>query len=149
VPGVSEAQPAVGRLDIVVLDCPDARALAAFYSALLGLAVLDEDDGWVALGTGDGTGPGTGTGSGGGAGAKLAFQQVDNYQPPKWPGRRRPQQAHLDIAVPDLAAAEERSIELGAEPLSKVRGPAAAPWRVYADPAGHPFCLVTEEFSRK
>jgi Glyoxalase-like domain len=48
-----------------------------------------------------------------------------------------PQQVHLDIRVRDIAAAEVRGARAGAAPL-----PSTEPgFRVYADPAGHPFCL--------
>ena len=40
--------------------------------------------------------------------------------------------------VDDVTAAGRRVLELGARPLST----AAEPCTVYADPAGHPFCLV-------
>ena len=39
----------IGRLHHVVLDCPDPAALAAFYSALLGLPVTYRDDDWVVV----------------------------------------------------------------------------------------------------
>jgi hypothetical protein len=65
----------------------------------------------------------------------VAFQGAADYQPPSWPTPDRPQQFHLDVMVDDLAVAEARVISLGARPL---RGGD----RVYADPAGHSFCLI-------
>ncbi len=121
----------VARLDVVVLDCPDPQALADFYGALLGLPTRADPDGsgWVAL-------------SRSGQGAPvLAFQPVEDYRRPVWPDGV-PQQSHLDLAVADLAAAEARALELGATPLTHALDP-TQPWRVYADPAGHPFCLCT------
>lgn len=120
---------AIGRLAWTALDCPDARGLAAFYSAITGW-VVDEassDGGWVQL---DGQG-----------GAALAFQQVDDYRPPQWPGQEHPQQAHPDFYVADLAAAEARVLAAGARKHAVQPSPDA--WRVYLDPAGHPFCLIT------
>ncbi|HYT09094.1 MAG TPA: VOC family protein [Mycobacteriales bacterium] len=122
----------VGRLDIVVYDCPDARALAGFYAALLGREVLDAADDWVTLST-DGAG-----------GPKLAFQRVDGYQPPRWPSRRHPQQMHVDVQVSDLATAAQSALGLGARAVSEVFAADSTPWRVFVDPVGHPFCLVTE-----
>ena len=68
----------------------------------------------------------------------LAFQQVEDYRPPQWPGQEVPQQAHLDVRVKDLDEAERQVLEIGATSLD--RGTDA--FRVYLDPAGHPFCLV-------
>jgi hypothetical protein len=67
--------------------------------------------------------------------AGVAFQVAPDHQPPQWPDPNRPQQVHLDVMVDDQAAAEARVIELGARPL-------AGGDHVYADPAGHPFCLI-------
>jgi len=122
---------AVGRFDTVVLDCPDPRALAEFYAGLLGQEIADDgDDGWQSL-TGDG------------AGVSLAFQRATNYVPPGWPDGP-PQQLHLDLTVDDFVTAHERAVALGATPLSPTTAPEpekVSGFRVYADPAGHPFCL--------
>ena len=71
-------------------------------------------------------------------GIVLAFQRVTNFLAPDWPDPKRPQQLHLDIDVPEPGEAHERVVGLGARLLrDEPRG-----WRVYADPAGHPFCLI-------
>jgi catechol 2,3-dioxygenase-like lactoylglutathione lyase family enzyme len=111
----------IGRMHHVVLDCPDPGALAAFYSALLGLPVTYRDDDWVVVAASD-------TSSG------LAFQRAPGSQRPTWPDPAVPQQVHLDIMVDDVAAAGPLVLALGA---AKLDGPG-----VYADPAGHPFCLI-------
>jgi catechol 2,3-dioxygenase-like lactoylglutathione lyase family enzyme len=111
------------RLKATVLDCPDPQALAAFYSALLGLPITRDDHDWVDVGPPDGW--------------HLSFQQVRDHRPPQWPDPTHPQQFHLDIRVDDIEAEEQRALGLGAVPLSS----AAPGFRVYADPAGHPFCL--------
>ncbi|MCB5911137.1 VOC family protein [Streptomyces pinistramenti] len=110
----------------VVLDCPDPQALAGFYAATLDWEVGGDDDWAVA------TGP---------AGWQLAFQRVDGYTPPRWPGQEQPQQFHLDFDVARAAIdeAERRVLGLGAE-LVQPDEPERA-FRVYLDPAGHPFCL--------
>ncbi len=52
------------------------------------------------------------------------------------------QQLHLDLWVDDLKAAHEKAISLGARLLKPADDPEAAEvFQVYADPAGHPFCL--------
>ncbi|WP_216210797.1 VOC family protein [Amycolatopsis aidingensis] len=115
---------AVPTFGSVVLDCPDPAALAAFYAALLDWPAARGQEGWYTL-----TNPA--------GGPKLEFQRVADYRPPEWPSQTGPQQFHLDLTVPDLAAAHERAIRLGATVLDTEH---KSFW-VYADPAGHPFCL--------
>jgi catechol 2,3-dioxygenase-like lactoylglutathione lyase family enzyme len=111
----------IGRLHHVVLDCPDPAALASFYSEVLGQPVTYRSDEWVVVAADDRT-------------SGLAFQQVPDHRAPTWPVSDVPQQLHLDIMVDDVAAADARVRALGAR---KLDGP-----NVYADPAGHPFCLI-------
>jgi predicted enzyme related to lactoylglutathione lyase len=104
------------------IDAPDASALAHFYADLLGGEVTyDGPEG--ALVTSDGK--------------NLMFQQIDGYNAPRWPDPAHPQQGHLDILVDDLDSGEARALELGATRLPGGEGS----FRVFADPAGHPFCL--------
>jgi predicted enzyme related to lactoylglutathione lyase len=110
------------RLNTVVLDTPDPPALAHFYSELLGLPVTKVEADWIDIG--DGT-------------TKLSFQLSPNHRPPQWPDPNFPQQVHLDIRVDDIDAAESKVLRLGAQLLSTKE----AGFRVYCDPAGHPFCL--------
>jgi catechol 2,3-dioxygenase-like lactoylglutathione lyase family enzyme len=111
-----------GRLSSVVFDCGDPPGLAHFYSELLGLPVTRIDGDWVDIGDGQ---------------TRLSFQHAPGHQPPRWPDPAFPQQVHLDIHVADIAAAEAQVLALGATRL-----PSTEPgFRVYADPAGHPFCL--------
>ena len=119
-------------LQCVVLDCPDDEELARFYHALLGGEVNRPDrrwslgDGWSTLHL-----P---------AGFVLCFQRVADYQAPRWPDPQYPQQSHLDLGVPDLAVAGREALAAGATLLDDSQ----SSWHVYADPAGHPFCLVRE-----
>lgn len=111
------------ELYAVTIDAVDASALARFYADLLELEVAyDGPEGSLVAGDG----------------ASLMFQQVERLEAPQWPDPAHPQQAHLDIKVDDLDAAEERAIELGARRLPSE----AESFRVYADPAGHPFCFT-------
>jgi catechol 2,3-dioxygenase-like lactoylglutathione lyase family enzyme len=127
----SSSQVAVGRFDTVVLDCPDPRALAGFYAGLLGQEIADDgDDSWQSL-------------RGDGSGVTLAFQRAESYVAPRWPDGP-PQQLHLDLSVDDLVTAHHAALALGATALSPANPPEAdetSSFRVYADPAGHPFCL--------
>lgn len=115
---------ALAKLGVVVLDCPDPGTLVSFYAEVLGGTVEGEGD-WVDVKV-----PG---------GQSLAFQAAAGFVPPAWPAPEHSQQFHLDLTVDDLDAAEQGVLALGAKPLDaedRSRG-----WRVYADPAGHPFCL--------
>jgi len=116
----------IGRLEKTVLDCPDPRALAAFYTAVLGMRVNEDSDDWVVIGSEPGA-------------RQLAFQRVPEWAAPDWPDPRRPQQLHLDIRVDDVEAAERAVLALGARRLP---GELEGRYRVFADPVGHPFCLV-------
>ncbi|WP_328377273.1 VOC family protein [Streptomyces sp. NBC_01020] len=116
---------AVAKLGAVVLDCPDPAALAAFYAAVIGGTVESNDPEWVSL-----TGlPGT----------QLDFQRSPGFVPPQWPSDDGSQQFHLDLTVEDLDAAEQQILALGAKALDAADR--SRTFRVYADPAGHPFCL--------
>lgn len=129
--GVTERdRGAVGRLHSLVIDCPGPRSLAAFYERLLGLSRTEDTDGWVTLGTPGGS-------------VDVAFQGVDTYIPPRWPDPDAPQQMHVDVLVDDLDIAEAHVLEMGARLLQGTDKPIG--FRVYADPVGHPFCLVTPE----
>jgi predicted enzyme related to lactoylglutathione lyase len=118
----------IGRLGAVVLDCPDPRALAAFYGELFGWQIEHADESWVTLRGGDGDN-----------GVRLSFQRAADHRPPQWPDPGHPQQFHIDVAVDDLGVAEKGALGLGAVPLDS--GEPGRTWRVFADPAGHPFCL--------
>lgn len=120
--------PPGGRLVDTVLDCPDAESLAGFWCAVLGLEISRREDAWL---------------SAEGDGRRLSFQQVSDFRAPDWPAQEVPQQIHLDVLVTDLGPASRRVVELGARPLTGVLDPGPREWRIFADPAEHPFCLVT------
>ncbi|MEU8633509.1 VOC family protein [Amycolatopsis sp. NPDC048633] len=120
------------KLRQVVLDATDARALAEFYRQLLGFSYRPGDpDDWVVLLDASGV-------------PRLAFQQVASLPPPTWPSGPRPQMLHLDLTVDSLADLDEqheRALSLGARLLADHADDPEEPLRVYADPAGHPFCV--------
>lgn len=111
----------IGRLHHVVLDCPDPQALAAFYSELLGHPITHSTPDFAVVAPGE-------TASG------LAFQRAADHVAPTWPDRRIPQQLHLDVMVEDVSLATPKVLALGATMLTGEG--------VFADPAGHPFCLI-------
>jgi len=113
---------AIAQFPSFVIDCPDPARLAAFYGALLDWKVETSAD-WADMR---------------GEGQCISFQQVENYTPPVWPAQDVPQQMHLDVIVEDLDTAEAAVLELGA---TKHEHQPGTSFRVFLDPAGHPFCL--------
>lgn len=118
---------AIATMGVTVLDCPDPEALAEFYAGVLGWRVEGAGD-WVELAGPDGR--------------QLAFQEAPGLVPPQWPGGEHSQQLHLDLDVPrgQLDDAEQQVLKLGARLLQGDDGGKRS-FRVYQDPAGHPFCL--------
>jgi len=118
----------IGTWQALVIDCQDPGALASFYQEVLGMIRVqaDDDGGWVSIGDAADR-------------PAIAFQRVEGYTPPDWPGQDLPQQAHLDIKVEDLDVAETEVLAFGAT----ATGHGTETFRVYLDPQGHPFCLVS------
>ncbi len=129
----------------IVLDSTDIRALAEFYRQLLDLRYragdeppsaeqdMDERD-FIVLRNA--------------AGVQLAFQRVDTLPEVTWPEGPVPQQLHLDLTVSsiaDLEAHHERALSLGARLLLDRHDDPEEPLYVYADPAGHPFCIFVAD----
>ena len=127
----------------VVLDTTDARGLAEFWRQVLGLRYRPGDEpppagepdergrDWLVLRGADG-------------GTQLAFQQVAEQVASTWPEQTVPQQLHLDCTVGSaeaLAEQHERVLGLGARLLLDRTDDEEEPLYVYADPAGHPFCV--------
>ena len=109
----------------VTIDCPDAKVLSHFYAGALGMEILYEGDVGSLIGA---------------EGKQVMFQNVADYTAPRWPDPAYPQQVHLDVQVEygEIDALEERVVALGATRLPGE----GEDWRVFADPAGHPFCLT-------
>lgn len=130
-----------------VLDTTDVRALAEFYRRLLGLHYRPGDE------------PPDGDSTDGAHGAvehdwlvlcdargnrKLAFQQVDRLEPTTWPAPDVPMQLHLDLTVTTFAELQrhrERVEALGGTVLLDRTDDPDEPLYVFADLAGHPFCI--------
>lgn len=127
----------------VVFDTIDARGLAEFYRQLLGYDYRPGDEppppgepdpqgaDWLVL-----VDPG--------GRARLAFQQVEELATSTWPEGGVPQQLHLDLSVPsveELLVQHQRALSLGARLLQDRFDHPFEPLYVYADPAGHPFCI--------
>ena len=120
---------------VIVFDAADLHAESRFWAGILGGHVF-EDETWHSVIDADGE-------------WRIGVQLAPNHVPPDWP-HGNPQQVHLDLHVEDPRAAHEEAISLGAELLQ------AAPdldsregHQVYADPAGHPFCIGWGQPSRE
>jgi hypothetical protein len=119
----------VGRLTQLILECDDAERLARFWQEVLDLPEPEGDSNWLTL-RWEPVG-------------RFSFHRVAGYRPPSWPGERGEQHVHFDLLVDDLRRACLAVERAGACPLSDVLNPGPKAWRIYADPAGHPFCLVS------
>lgn len=109
-------------LDSIAVDCPDVVQLSSFYSEFLGF----ENRGDFFYLPGELI--------------EIWFQQVENYQPPTWPTQVRGQQLHFDFTVPDVGAAIEKAVQLGATLTERRNG---YHYPILLDPVGHPFCLIS------
>jgi hypothetical protein len=112
---------------VVVFDAADLAAESAFWAGMLGGRVL-ADDQWHSVFD---------------AGGRwvIGVQLAPDHNPPEWPDGN-PQQVHLDLHVDDPAGAHAEAVALGARLLQGADDLTAAEGhQVYADPAGHPFCL--------
>lgn len=115
-----DAPLAAPTINSIAFDCIEPRRLAEFWTALLGVAVLQGDDDFIWL-----------TPQRDGA-YKLAFQKV----PDPTPGKNK---LHLDGYHDDLPALTARVEELGGSHVEQHTVPGFV-WNVYADPEGNQFC---------
>jgi catechol 2,3-dioxygenase-like lactoylglutathione lyase family enzyme len=125
-----------------VLDTPQPRELAEFYRQLLGLqyrpgdeppagGAADDAD-WLVLVDSAGV-------------RQLAFQGTGDLPRTTWPRHEIPMQLHVDFTVPSLAELQrqrDRALALGAEILLDRTDDEGEPLYVFADPSGHPFCIL-------
>ena len=112
---------------VVVFDAADIDAESAFWAGVLGghvfkdtrfHSVIDSEGYW-----------------------RVGVQLAPDHVQPDWPDGA-PQQVHLDLHVVDPAGAHAHVTALGARLLQSAPDLTAEEGhQVYADPAGHPFCL--------
>ena len=115
------------RLAAVSLDCSNPAALAEFWAALLEADIAFSSDEFVAIKL---------------EGLWVTAVRVESYRPPTWPDESTPKQIHFEVAVRDLDSASASATTLGATQCE--HQPAPDRYRVFLDPAGHPFCLTTQ-----
>lgn len=114
------------RYQVVTFDTDDVARDAAFWAGVLG-GEIDAEEGWCTVLV-DGA-------------PRIGLQRVPDFRRPDWPDGT-PQQVHLDLWVDDFPTAHEHVTRLGAVVLREAEGVASGDdFQVYADPAGHPFCL--------
>ncbi|HUW77438.1 MAG TPA: VOC family protein [Candidatus Nanopelagicaceae bacterium] len=124
---------AIAKFAVVALDCPDPISLAEFYALITGWPIAEDRIwrnesgivGWAQLDAG--------------GSPTIGFARVDNYRAPTWPEGDIPQQEHLDFQVSDLDVGEVEVLKIGAVKAEHQPGES---FRIFFDPAGHPFCLV-------
>jgi hypothetical protein len=110
----------------IVLDAADLAAMSSFWAGVLGGTVITEDD-WHTIVVDDEP--------------QMGIQLAPDHVPPDWPDGN-PQQIHLDLFVSDVRSAHDEVMALGARLLQAADDlDAEHGFQVYADPAGHPFCL--------
>ncbi|MDH6521719.1 hypothetical protein M2163_001290 [Streptomyces sp. SAI-135] len=114
------------RYAAVTFDCPDPAEMAR-YGEALGLPVVFSTEDFVLLGQEGAAG--------------LGFNRLSDYRRPTWPDPAQEKQAHIEVGVDDLDAAQARLLALGA--VKPDFQPDPDRWRVLLDPAGHPFCIST------
>lgn len=112
---------------VVVFDAAHLGEESAFWAGVLD-GVVDVDDDWHMVIV-DGQ-------------FRVGVQLAPEHVPPDWPGGEPKQQIHLDLWVDDFNAAHTRVMSLGATVLQRPESiDSPDGFQVYADPAGHPFCL--------
>lgn len=113
---------------IVVFDAADLDAESSFWAGVLGGRVVAEDD-WHSVVDADGV-------------WTMGIQLAPNHVRPVWPDGPQQQQVHLDLHVDDPVSAHEEVTALGARLLQAAEDfDAEEGYQIYADPAGHPFCI--------
>lgn len=114
---------------MTVFDASDMELESAFWAGVLGGTVDAEDDWHMVLVNGA---------------LKIGVQLAPTHVPPQWPDGD-PQQIHVDLWVEDISSAHQEVMDQGATVLQDKKADGQAAFRVYADPAGHPFCLCWSE----
>lgn len=109
----------------VSLDSADPEALIRFYQRVLGGEVSVVSADFVVLRL---------------AGISVTSSRVAGYRPPTWPQNTVPKQVHLDLRVMSLSLDEVEVECLAAGARLADDQPYPDQYRVFFDPAGHPFC---------
>jgi hypothetical protein len=115
------------KYQVVTFDAADLEAESAFWAGVLGGQVEADDDWHMVVVNGE---------------PRVGVQLAPDHLPPDWPNGSTPQQIHLDLWVDNFRSAHDEVMRLGARVLREAQGNTTGDdFQVYADPAGHPFCL--------
>ena len=114
------------RVGTITIDCEDPHRLGGFWSALLGVAVVEVGEDYTELAKLSEDGP------------NLLFLAVTEPKSNK-------NRLHLDLVVPDVKTAVDSAIDLGARPVTEGDLAGPFPWTVMLDPEGNEFCLCPPE----
>jgi len=109
------------KWQVVTFDTDDLAAESTFWAGVLGGTVAPEDEWHMVMVDGE---------------PRVGVQLAPNHVRPDCPDGTPPQQIHLDLWVDEPKAAHDEVTALGAQMLKS-----ADDYQVYADPAGHPFCI--------
>jgi glyoxalase superfamily protein len=119
---------------VVVLDAKDLHAESAFWAGMLDGHVFDDERFHSVI---DSAGE-----------WRIGVQLAPAHVPPTWPDGA-PQQVHVDFHVEDPKPAHQQAMDLGARLLQTGDLDSDEGHQVYADPAGHPFCIGWGQPSRE
>ena len=115
---------------VIVFDAADLAGESSFWAGVFGGTVDAEDDWHMVLVDGK---------------PRVGVQLAPDHVAPDWPDGT-PQQIHVDLWVDDPAEAHDLVMSLGATVLKEAEeSDTPDTFQVYADPAGHPFCLCWVE----
>lgn len=112
---------------VVVFDAVELGPESAFWAGVLDGTIDAEDDWHMVFVDGE---------------PRIGVQLAPGHVPPDWPDGDPKQQIHVDLWVEDFEEAHTKVMGLGARVLKPAaENPGPDNFQVYADPAGHPFCL--------
>ena len=112
---------------VTVFDAADVEAESAFWAAMVGGRVFGDEQFHCVI---DDAGNWS-----------IGVQHAPGHVPPDWPDGGQ-QQVHLDLHVDDAGRAHDQALALGARLLQEASDLSSEEGhQVYADPAGHPFCI--------
>ena len=113
---------------VIVLDAADLESESHFWAKVLNARVLRDDD-WHSIV--DDTYE-----------WRMGIQLNPNHVRPEWPTGNQQQQIHIDLHVEDPHGSHNELMAAGATVLEESTSlDSDNGHRVYADPAGHPFCM--------
>ncbi len=114
--------PPIARITGITIDVLDLAAARAFWKAVLGAEIEDENDVWVIFEPQPGC-------------AALSLQKVPE-------AKEKKNRSHPDLKITDFESGIRRLEELGATKVQEVKSPNGNHWFVMLDPDGNEFCAI-------